>query len=87
MLDFGTPGVGDPAVDLHDAWEVLDAPARDAFCARLGVADEGSRRGCAWAMSIAHSALACYGETMPHRHADRLAMARSIPAAADAGYA
>ena len=31
VLDFGGLGVGDPTIDLHGAWELLDPPAREAL--------------------------------------------------------
>ena len=55
VLDFWGLVIGDPVIDLHGAWEVLDAPARAVFRARLGVSDAdwyraglgaGDRAGC-----------------------------------------
>jgi aminoglycoside phosphotransferase (APT) family kinase protein len=78
VLDFGGLSIGDPTIDLHGAWEVLDPPAREAFRARLGVENAEWARGRAWALSIALSSFAYYWETMPERRRDRLAMARSV---------
>jgi aminoglycoside phosphotransferase (APT) family kinase protein len=50
VIDFGTCGVGDPACDLVIAWTFLDAPARAAFRAALGVDDATWQRGRAWAL-------------------------------------
>jgi len=78
VLDFGGLAVGDPTIDLHGAWELFDAPAREVFRARLGVDDAEWLRGRAWALAIALGALAYYWTTMPGRRRDRLAMARSV---------
>lgn len=78
VLDLGAVSVGDPTVDLHGAWEVLDAPARDRFAARLGVDEAEWLRGRAWALGIALGALSYYWESMPGRRSDRLAMARNV---------
>lgn len=83
VLDFGGLAIGDPVIDLHGAWEVLDAPARAVFRERLGVSDADWLRGRAWALAIALGAFAYYWGTMPNRMRDRLAMARSV--LADAG--
>ena len=83
VLDFGGLAVGDPTIDLHGAWEVLDAPAREVFRARLAVSDAEWLRGRAWALGIALGALSYYWSKMPGRRRDRLAMARSV--LADAG--
>ena len=52
VLDFGGLAIGDPAVDLVVAWEVLDPPARDLFRRQVGVDDVTWMRGRAWALSI-----------------------------------
>lgn len=78
VLDFGGLGIGDPTIDLHGAWEVLDAPAREVFRTRLGVDDAEWLRGRAWALAIAIGTFAYYWDTMPGRRRDRLAMARSV---------
>jgi aminoglycoside phosphotransferase (APT) family kinase protein len=85
LLDFGGLAVGDPTIDLHGAWEVLDPPARAVFRSRLGVDDAEWLRGRAWALGIALGALAYYWDKMPGRRRDRLAMARSVLADAAEG--
>jgi aminoglycoside phosphotransferase (APT) family kinase protein len=87
VLDFGGLAVGDPTIDLHGAWEVLDPPAREVFRNRLGVDDAEWLRGRAWALAIALGAIAYYWETMPGRRRDRLTMARSVLADATGGSA
>jgi len=83
VLDFGGLAIGDPTIDLHGAWEVLDAPAREVFRDRLGVSDADWYRGRAWALAIALGTFTYYWQKMPNRMQDRLAMARSV--LADAG--
>lgn len=78
VLDFGALSVGDPTVDLHGAWEVLDAAGRARFRSRLGVEDAEWLRGRAWALSIAVMTFPYYWHTMPQRCASRLVMARAV---------
>jgi aminoglycoside phosphotransferase (APT) family kinase protein len=83
VLDFGGLSVGDPAVDLAVAWEVLDPPAREIFRRKLGVDDATWLRGRAWALSIALM-IWYYWTTMPQRRSSRIAVGRNV--LADARY-
>ena len=78
VLDLGAVSVGDPTVDLHGTWEILDAPERALFAAKLGVTEAEWFRGRAWALGIALGALAYYWGTLPERRRDRLAMLRNV---------
>ena len=78
VLDFGGLGIGDPTIDLHGAWEVLDGPGRARFRERLGVSDAHWRCGRGWALAIALGALSYYWHSLPARRDDRLAMARAV---------
>lgn len=78
VLDFGGLGIGDPTIDLHGAWELLDPPAREVFRSRLAVGEAEWLRGRAWALAIAIGAIQYYWDTLPSRRRDRLAMARSV---------
>jgi aminoglycoside phosphotransferase (APT) family kinase protein len=84
VLDFGGLAIGDPAVDLSVAWEILDPPAREIFRSKLGVDDATWLRGRAWALSITVM-IWYYWATMPQRRASRIAIGRNV--LADAGYA
>lgn len=84
VLDFGALSVGDPAVDLMVAWEILDPPARQIFRGKLGVDDATWLRGRAWALCITLM-IWYYWTTMPERRSSRIAIGRSV--LADAGYA
>jgi len=83
VLDFGGLSIGDPAVDLTVAWEVLDPPARQIFRRKLGVDDATWLRGRAWALSITLM-IWYYWTTMPQRRSSRIAIGRNV--LADAGY-
>jgi aminoglycoside phosphotransferase (APT) family kinase protein len=65
VLDFGTLGVGDPAVDLLVAWNYLDAPARQVFRGAVAVDDATWCRGLGWALSVALLQLPYYLHTNP----------------------
>lgn len=78
VLDFGGLSVGDQAVDLIAAWELLDAAGRELFRARVGVDDATWLRGRAWALAIAVMTFPYYWQTMPERCAARLVMAREV---------
>jgi aminoglycoside phosphotransferase (APT) family kinase protein len=83
VLDFGGLSVGDPAVDLAVAWEVLDPPAREVLREELGVDDATWLRGRAWALCIALM-IWYYWTSMAARRASRVAVGRNV--LADAGY-
>ncbi|MCF0082853.1 aminoglycoside phosphotransferase family protein [Streptomyces lomondensis] len=65
VIDFGTVGVGDPAVDLISAWCVLPAEVRGVFREAVGAGEAEWARGRGWALSIAVIALPYYWETNP----------------------
>lgn len=65
VLDFGTLGVGDPAVDLMAAWTVFGGGARDAFIEAAGMDQEAWRRARGWALYGAAVALPYYRERNP----------------------
>ena len=78
VLDFGGLAVGDPAVDLVVAREVLDRASREVFRAVVGVDETSWLRGRAWALSLALMTFPYYWRTMPDRCVSRRAMARSV---------
>jgi aminoglycoside phosphotransferase (APT) family kinase protein len=83
VLDFGGLSVGDPAVDLAVAWEVLDPPAREVFRRKLGIDNATWLRGRAWALSLTFM-IWYYWATMPQRRTRSIAVGRNV--LADAGY-
>lgn len=78
VLDLGGLAVGDPAVDLIVAWEVLDPPARRAFRATVAADDAEWAVGAGWALLIAVLTFAYYWRSMPARCADRRVMAAAV---------
>jgi aminoglycoside phosphotransferase (APT) family kinase protein len=65
VLDWGGVSVGDPAVDLIVAWNLLDDTARVAFRDALDVDEPTWARGRAWALSIGIIAYPYYVDTNP----------------------
>lgn len=65
VIDFGTVRIGDPAVDLMPAWNLLPAFARDTYRRALGVDDATWERGRGWAIVQAIVALPYYVHTNP----------------------
>ncbi|MFC8455226.1 aminoglycoside phosphotransferase family protein [Kitasatospora sp. NPDC057223] len=51
VIDFGTLAVGDPAVDLMPAWNLLPGRVRDVFRTALGTDDATWARGRGWALA------------------------------------
>ena len=78
VLDWGGVGFGDPAVDLHGAWELFDAEAREIFREAAGVDQEEWLRGRAWALAIALMTFPYYWGKMPERLTHRIAMAKAV---------
>jgi aminoglycoside phosphotransferase (APT) family kinase protein len=65
VIDWGGFGLGDPAVDLMVAWNLLPARARRIFRSELGVDDATWIRGRGWALWTGLVALPYYRETNP----------------------
>jgi aminoglycoside phosphotransferase (APT) family kinase protein len=65
VIDLEALGVGDPAVDLMPAWNLLPAGARGVYRRALGVDDAAWQRGRGWAIVQAIVALPYYVDTNP----------------------
>jgi aminoglycoside phosphotransferase (APT) family kinase protein len=65
VIDLEAMTVGDPAVDLMPAWNMLPAGARDTYRRALGVDDATWLRGQGWALAQAAVALPYYVDTNP----------------------
>jgi len=63
VLDFGTAGVGDPAIDLIPAWNLLTPAVRPVFRDGVDVDDATWTRGLGWALSMAVIQLPYYRHT------------------------
>ncbi len=67
VIDWGCLGVGDPAVDLMLAWDLLAAKGRAVFRDEVAVDDATWARGRGWALSTGLIALPYYQDTNPVR--------------------
>ncbi|WP_203830211.1 aminoglycoside phosphotransferase family protein [Actinoplanes palleronii] len=65
VIDLGAMGIGDRAVDLMPAWNLLPAPARSTYRDALGADDATWQRGRGWALVQAIGALPYYAGTNP----------------------
>jgi aminoglycoside phosphotransferase (APT) family kinase protein len=65
VIDFGALGIGDPAVDLIVAWNLLPAGVRHIFRSALNVDDATWARGRGWALTIALIQLPYYQKRNP----------------------
>jgi aminoglycoside phosphotransferase (APT) family kinase protein len=65
VIDLGTVTVGDPAVDLMPAWNLLPPGPRETYRDSLGADDAMWARGVGWALMQAIVALPYYVETNP----------------------
>jgi len=86
VIDFGTVGIGDPAVDMMPAWNLLPPGARETYRRELAADDATWDRGRGWAIVQAIGALWYYVETNPAmaataRHTLNAILADPAPAA------
>ncbi|MGC5286538.1 aminoglycoside phosphotransferase family protein [Micromonospora sp. DT231] len=65
VIDLESVKIGDPAVDLMPAWNLLDAGSRETYRRALGVDDATWERGRGWALEQAINALPYYVDTNP----------------------
>lgn len=65
VIDLEDARVGDPAVDLMPAWNLLAPGPRETYRRELGVDDATWERGRGWAIVQAIVALPYYAETNP----------------------
>jgi aminoglycoside phosphotransferase (APT) family kinase protein len=65
VIDIGEACVGDPAVDLMPAWNLMGTSARETYRAELRVDDATWERGRGWAILQAIVALPYYVDTNP----------------------
>ncbi|MCM2389274.1 aminoglycoside phosphotransferase family protein [Streptomyces albipurpureus] len=72
VIDFGTLGVGDPAVDLLPAWLFLPPEVRGVFRDAMEVDDATWARGRGWALA---SSLPVPDDPYFHRHPQRVSTA------------
>lgn len=65
VIDLEAGCVGDPAVDLMPAWNLLPGGAREVYRRALGADDAAWLRGRGWALVQAIVALPYYVDTNP----------------------
>jgi aminoglycoside phosphotransferase (APT) family kinase protein len=65
VIDLGAVRIGDPAVDLMPAWNLLPPAARTTYRRELGADDAEWERGRGWALVQAIGSLHYYVETNP----------------------
>ena len=65
VIDWGGSGMGDPAVDLMVAWNVLDARGRAIFREASGYNDDAWARARGWALGTGLGGIPYYRETFP----------------------
>lgn len=82
VLDAGTFGPADPALDLVSAWHLLDTRPRDALRQDLGSSELEWGRGIAWALEQAIGLVWYYRESNPAMSAiGRRTLSRILSAA------
>lgn len=65
VIDWGEPGLGDPAADLWCAWSVLDPPRRERLFAALAIDEAARARSRGWVVRTAANGIPYYRETNP----------------------
>ncbi len=78
LLDTGSAGPADPALDLVAAWHLFDETARATFRATVGCTDLEWERGRAWALEQALGAAWYYEATNPAMHALGMSTLRRV---------
>ena len=64
MLDWGTSGIGDPAIEMRVAWSMFSPPARAAYREALDVDDAMWEQGKGWVLTSV-TALIYHRDTNP----------------------
>jgi aminoglycoside phosphotransferase (APT) family kinase protein len=65
VIDFGLFGLGDPALDMQPAWNMLTAESREVFRTHAHVDDATWARGRAWTLRLGLGAVHYYRTTNP----------------------
>jgi aminoglycoside phosphotransferase (APT) family kinase protein len=77
VIDWGTCGVGDPAIDTIIAWSLFPPDARLAYRDALGVDDAAWERGKGWVLTGIFGLLS-YRETNPVLAANKLEAIKAV---------
>ena len=79
VIDWGSMGLGDPAMDLMAAWTLFDAPARSLFRQTMDAPDDVWNRARALAFSKSVAAIPYYRTSNPRfRDVMKLTLARVL---------
>jgi aminoglycoside phosphotransferase (APT) family kinase protein len=78
VIDWGGSGLGDPAVDLMVAWNVLDARGRRRFRAAVGYDEDTWARARGWALWTGLGGIPYYRETFPEFAANARRTVRDV---------
>ncbi len=79
VIDWGSMGLGDPAMDLMAAWTLFDAPARSLFRQAMAPANDVWDRARALAFSKSVAAIPYYRTTNPRlRDVMKLTLSRVL---------
>lgn len=77
VIDWGTCGVGDPAIDTIIAWGLFPPDAREAYRDALGVDDATWERGKGWVLTGVFG-IPYYRETNPVLVADKICAIEAV---------
>jgi aminoglycoside phosphotransferase (APT) family kinase protein len=82
VIDWGTCGVGDPAIETIIAWSLFPPEARRAYRDALGIDDATWERGKGWVLSGVFG-IPYYRDTNPVLVADKVTAIEAVLAASD----
>jgi aminoglycoside phosphotransferase (APT) family kinase protein len=77
VLDWGTCGVGDPAIDTIVAWSLFPLGARDAYRQALKIDDATWERGKGWVLTGVFG-IPYYRDTNPVLVADKITAIKAV---------
>jgi aminoglycoside phosphotransferase (APT) family kinase protein len=77
VIDWGTCGVGDPAIDSLVAWSLFPPEARDAYRDALHIDDATWQRGKGWVLTGVYG-IPYYRATNPVLVADKIAAIEAV---------
>ena len=81
VIDWGTCGVGDPAIETTVAWSLFPPDARDAYRDALRLDDATWKRGKGWVLTVVFG-IPYYRDTNPVLVADKITAIEAVLAEA-----
>ncbi|USQ75565.1 aminoglycoside phosphotransferase family protein [Ornithinimicrobium cryptoxanthini] len=66
VIDWGTAGRGDPAIELNAMWGYVPEPVSDLYRQEVGLDEAAYRRARGFALAPAISGMTYYRDTAPH---------------------